>query len=135
MKTNQRKILAIIPLILAIILEILPLGAAIRTYTPTGGMNAQTFSYFSLTPFGYANFTPLIVGVLSCVILVMAAAGMFAKIPKKPVAALSVLATVLSVFPAFMGCYNLFSWIITMLLAAWTAAFLAFVRDDAVADE
>lgn len=135
MNHNQRKTLALIPLILAIILEILPLGAAIRTYTPSSGTNTQTFSYFSLIPFGYANFTPLIVGILSCAVLVLAAAGMFAKIPKKPIAALSVLAAVLSVFPAFMGCYNLFSWVITMLLAAWTAVFLIFVRDDAVADE
>lgn len=134
MKTKQRKILALIPLILAIILEILPLGAAIRTYTPSNGTNTQVFSYFSLTPFGYANFTPLIVGILSCVILVLAAAGMFAKIPKRIIGAVSVLAAALSVFPAFMGCYNLFSWIITMLLAMWTAAFLFFVREDIAAE-
>jgi hypothetical protein len=135
MKTNQRKILALIPLILAVILEILPLGAAIRTYTPSNGTNTQVFSYFSLTPYGYANFSPLIVGILSCVVLLMAVAGMFAKIPKKSVGAVSILAAVLSVFPAFMGCYNLFSWVITMLLAAWTAAFLIFVRVDIAAEE
>lgn len=135
MKTNQRRILALIPLVLAVILEILPLGAAIRTYTPSGGTNTQVFSYFSLTPFGYANFTPLIVGILSCFVLMMAIAGMFAKIPKKPVGAVSILAAVLSVFPAFIGCYNLFSWVITMLLAAWTAAFLIFVRVDIAAEE
>lgn len=134
MKTNQRKILVLIPLIMAIILEILPLGAAIRTYTPSNGTNTQVFSYFSLTPFGYANFTPLIVGILSCVILVLAAAGIFAKIPKRIIGAVSILVTVLSVFPAFMGCYNLFSWIITMLLAMWTAAFLFFVQEDIAAE-
>lgn len=134
MKTNQRKILVLIPLIMAIILEILPLGAAIRTYTPSNGTNTQVFSYFSLTPFGYANFTPLIVGILSCVILALAVAGMFTKIPKRIIGAVSVLVAALSVFPAFMGCYNLFSWIITMLLAIWTAAFLFFVREDIAAE-
>ena len=135
MKTKSRNILALIPLIAAVILEILPLGAAIRTYTPSNGTNTQVFSYFSPTPFGYANFTPLIVGILSCFVLMMAIAGIFAKIPKKPVGAVSILTTVLSVFPAFIGCYNLFSWVITMLLTAWTAAFLIFVREDIAAEE
>ncbi len=131
MKTRSRKILALIPLVLAIILEILPLGAPISFYTPSGGTNIEVYSYFSLMPYGYANFAPLIVGILSCIVLVLAVAGIFAKIPKKIIGAISVLAAVLSVFPAFIGCYNLFSWLITMLLAVWTAAFLILVRDDA----
>ncbi len=131
MKTRSRKILALIPLVLAIILEILPLGAPINFYTPSGGTNTKVYSYFSLMPYGYGNFAPLIVGILSCMALVLAVVGIFAKIPKKIIAAISVLAVILSVFPAFIGCYNLFSWLITMLLVAWTAAFIIFVRDDA----
>ncbi len=131
MKTKLRKALTLIPLVLAIILEVLPLGAPIDFYTPSNGIKTEIYSYFSLIPYGYANFAPLIVGILSCIVLVLAAAGIFAKIPKKIIGAVSVLAAVLSVFPAFIGCYNLFSWLITMLLAAWTAAFLILVRDEA----
>ena len=108
MKTKSRKILALIPLIAAVILEILPLGAAIRTYTPSNGTNTQVFSYFSPTPFGYANFTPLIVRILSCVVLMIAVAGMFTKIPKKPVGAVSILTTVLSVFRHLSGAITCF---------------------------
>ncbi len=31
----------------------------------------KTFSYFSLTPFGYANFAPLITALITCVIVVL----------------------------------------------------------------
>lgn len=57
--------------ILALILELLPYGAVcIFAASPTNTVK-KTFSYFSLTPFGYANFTPLITAVFTCLILVL----------------------------------------------------------------
>ena len=38
---------------------------------PDGEPFRETFSYFSLTPFGYANFWPLITAVLSCALLIL----------------------------------------------------------------
>ena len=55
----------------AVILELLPFGAVLNFGQPDGEPIRQTYSYFSLTPFGYANFGPLITAVLSCALLVL----------------------------------------------------------------
>ena len=39
---------------------------------PEGAPMQNTYSYFSLTPFGYANFGPFITAVFTCVLLVLA---------------------------------------------------------------
>lgn len=48
-------------------LESLPLGAVLSfSQGPNAtGLHQETYSYFSLIPFGYANFTPLITGILT----------------------------------------------------------------------
>lgn len=57
--------------IITIILELLPFGAVcIFAPSPTERVK-ETFSYFDLTPFGYANFTPLLTAILSCLIFVL----------------------------------------------------------------
>lgn len=57
--------------IVTLILEILPYGAVCLFGNPEGKPWRETFSYFDITPFGYANFSPLITAVLTCVILAM----------------------------------------------------------------
>ena len=59
----------------AVILALLPGGAVLNFGQPDGEPIRETFSYFSLTPFGYANFWPLITAVLSCVLLFLAVAA------------------------------------------------------------
>lgn len=58
----------------AIILELLPYGAVLnfahQTEDGTIEVIRETYSYFSLIPFGYANFGCLITAVLSCVLFV-----------------------------------------------------------------
>ena len=49
----------------ALFLELLPWGAVLNFARPEGEPFRQTYSYFSLTPFGYANFTPLLTGLLT----------------------------------------------------------------------
>ena len=62
--------LAVLPA-LTIVLELLPLGAVcIFATSPTERVKA-TFSYFSLTPFGYANFAPLITATLTVAIFLL----------------------------------------------------------------
>jgi len=50
--------LAVLPA-LTIVLELLPFGAVCIFATSPTERVKETFSYFSLTPFGYANFAPL----------------------------------------------------------------------------
>jgi hypothetical protein len=49
----------------AVILELLPYGVVLRFGQPDGEPIRQTFSYFSLIPYGYAAFSPLITAVMS----------------------------------------------------------------------
>ena len=58
--------LAVLPA-LTIVLELLPFGAVCIFATSPTERVKETFSYFSLTPFGYANFAPLITAILTVV--------------------------------------------------------------------
>ena len=58
--------LAVLPA-LTIALELLPFGAVCIFATSPTERVKETFSYFSLTPFGYANFAPLITAILTVV--------------------------------------------------------------------
>ena len=52
-------------------METLP-KAAVCIFAFGPGMTIrETYSYFNLTPFGYANFAPLITAILTCVIFVL----------------------------------------------------------------
>ena len=68
----MKRIRLLIMPIIAIVLEILPYGAVlVFAPSPTESVR-ETFSYFSLTPFGYANFGPFLTALLTCVVLVLA---------------------------------------------------------------
>lgn len=62
--------------IIAIFLELLPWGAVLKF---AGEQNADgtfeyiyhTEPYFSLLPFGFANFGPLLTAVLTCILLIL----------------------------------------------------------------
>lgn len=65
----------IIPMVFAlaaIVLEILPFGAKLTFALDEGKTQEKLFSYFSLTPYGYANFMPFITAVLTCVLFILA---------------------------------------------------------------
>lgn len=69
----MKKLRVLIPICpaAAVLLEALPWGAVLNFGQPDGEPFRETFSYFSLTPFGYANFWPLITAVLSCALLIL----------------------------------------------------------------
>lgn len=74
MKKN-RFLFLILPII-TLFLELLPYGAVLNFMIPAEGSVSigcfrETYSYFSLMPFGYANFAPLFTAVLTCIILVL----------------------------------------------------------------
>lgn len=69
MKKNK-KIILMITSVIAIILEILPFGA-VCNFVDERNTIRKTFSYFSLTPYGYSNFAPFITAILTCAIFVL----------------------------------------------------------------
>ena len=64
---KKRLLYLILPMV-TLILEILPYGAVCNFANPEGEPWRRTFSYFDLTPFGYANFTPLLTAIITCLI-------------------------------------------------------------------
>lgn len=118
----KRKIAMTVLSVLTVILEILPYGAVCVFSDGVTGYT-ETYSYFDLRPFGYANFSPLITAVLSCVILVLCIILCFRKNKKlnKALATLSGLAAVISFVPFLMGLgfrfYGVCAAAITTLLA------------------
>ena len=67
----KKKIILLCFIIAALVLEALPNGVVIYFANPEGDPYRETYSYFSLTPYGYANIFPLITAVLTCVLLLL----------------------------------------------------------------
>ena len=73
----KRRLLCLVLPIITLILEILPYGAVCNFMRPPAnegdpiGHFRELYSYFDLTPFGYANFAPLITAVITCIILLL----------------------------------------------------------------
>ncbi len=67
---KKRLLYLILPSI-TLALEILPYGAVCNFANPEGEPWRKTFSYFDLTPFGYANFAPFLTAITTCAILVL----------------------------------------------------------------
>ena len=66
-----KKLLLMVFTLAALILELLPNGVVLRFANPEGDPWVRTYSHFDLTPFGYANFGPLIAAVLTCILLLL----------------------------------------------------------------
>lgn len=66
----KRIALLVLPLT-TLILELLPNGVVLRFANPDGDPWVRTYCHFDLTPFGYANFGPLIAAVLTCILLLL----------------------------------------------------------------
>ena len=100
-----KKIAIVVLSIAAIILEILPYGVVMLWANPEGEPWRETFSYFDLLPFGYANFGPLITAILTCVITIMCTVFLFcdSKGIRSGIFGLACAATVTSFTPLFLG--------------------------------
>ena len=62
---------------IALILEILPIGTVMVFATSPTKQTIEVYSYFSLLPVGYANFTPLLTGILTILIILLGAIALF----------------------------------------------------------
>lgn len=66
-------VISLIVLATTLILQILPYGAVLIFSSGPNERIKQTFSYFSLTPFGYANFFPFLTAILTLFITILSA--------------------------------------------------------------
>mgnify|MGYP007103643245 FL=1 len=102
----MKKISLIVLPVLTILLEALPLGAVcIFAPSPTERIT-ETFSYFSLIPFGYANFAPLITAILTVVILLLSLISLKKDSVFNALFVLSIITAIISLMPLMYGLNN-----------------------------
>jgi len=105
-------------LIVILVLELLPYGAVLYFGNPEGEPLRETFSYFDLTPYGYANFGPFITAILTCVLLVISIINLLVdndKI-KTTIKIVALIALVASLAPLIVNSYSVISGVISFLL-------------------
>lgn len=124
----KKKITILCILLCALVLEILPYGAVCNFGNPEGEPFRATYSYFSLTPYGYANFAPLITAVLTCVLLlVVLIAIVFKKELGKRTAIFAGITSLISLCPMLYGS-NYFSVVGAMISLCLIAVTVAALR-------
>ena len=126
----KKKVIMLFLTLTALVLEILPYGAICNFANPEGEPFRLTYSYFSLTPFGYANFSPFIVAILTCVLMgILLISITVKKQIEKPILIISSVATVLSFAPLLYGIqfFSIVGAFISITLLSTT--FLAFLKE------
>ena len=105
-------------LIVILVLELLPYGAVLHFGHPEGEPLRETFSYFDMTPYGYANFGPFITAILTCLLLVISVINLLVdnyKI-KSTIKIVSLIALVASLAPLIVNSYSVIGGVISLLL-------------------
>ena len=116
----KKSLFVVLPLA-TLILELLPNGVVLNFANPEGEPWRRTYSYFSLTPFGYANVGPFITAILTCILLVLVA--VYLRKPRNglntAILNVSGFATAASLMPLMFGFdyITVIGVIITLLLA------------------
>ena len=126
----KKKFIILCTTLIALVLEILPYGAVCNFANPEGEPWRRTYSYFDLTPFGYANFAPFIVALLTCVLIILIVVSLVSKKEMKaPILAVSAIATVLSLAPLLYGIkfFSVVGALISVTLAITTV--IAFIKE------
>ncbi len=129
---KRNKLLLFILNVLTFILELLPWGAVLNFASPNEAPIRKTFSYFDLTPFGYANFGPFITAILTCALLVLLVILCFKEraVLIKAGVALSLIALVSSLSPLLYG-INYFSAVgaaISLCISGQLILFVTSIR-------
>ena len=115
----------------ALILEALPYGAVLNFGNPDGEPWRRTFSYFSLVPFGYANFGPFVTALLTCVLMIVSFIAVFKKsnVLNTAIRSISGTAAIISISPLIYG-INYFSAVGAAITAVLFVIFgLCFVKE------
>lgn len=117
-----KKFLPLIILVLVLSLELLPYGAVCNFANPEGEPWRETYSYFNLLPFGYANFGPFITAILTCIMFVLAIVCLLKPMSKVLYAwkGIVVIAIITSICPIIFGVhfYSVIGGVISLLLVA-----------------
>ncbi len=104
---KRRKLWFVLLPAAAILLELLPYGAVLNfgVQAADGSIDTirRTYSYFSLTPFGYALFGPLLTAVLSCLLVALGVLYLWRGRGKSALKGLSIVAVLLSLSPLLNG--------------------------------
>lgn len=116
----NRRIIFLIYAVLTvvIILELLPLGAVTVTVTSRNEAKVNTYSYFSLVPYGLGNPSPIFTGIFTIMLFFLITIQILTNRIKKLLACISILATIMSVVPALYSVeyYNRIGLVISILL-------------------
>ena len=126
---KKMKILGIARLVCcvaAVVIQILPLGAVLRfgitAQDGTVSFRFENYSYFDITPFGYAMFNYMICAVLTAIASLLSLLRTVTRSRRQtPVTVLSAIALAMSLVPYIFGAYNIFTIIVSVLLAAVVA--------------
>ena len=126
---KKMKILGIARLVCcvaAVVIQILPLGAVLRfgitAQDGTVSFSFENYSYFDITPFGYAMFNYMICAVLTAIASLLSLLRTVTRSRRQtPVTVLSAIALAMSLVPYIFGAYNIFTIIVSVLLAAVVA--------------
>ena len=119
--------------LLTFILEILPWGAILNFIdNPASELRRETYSYFSLMPAGYANFGPLLTGILTIVLLLLLITYLFTKQIKVLyiIVIVSFISVVTSLIPLILGLnfYSLIGLFISLTLIIESSCALYLYR-------
>ena len=118
----KRRFLYLIIPIITLVLESLPYGAVCIFATSPTERVRETFSYFHLTPFGYANFTPFFTAIITCIVFVLLIAYCIKGNPNAAIKAKNILyvAVVMSLGALIFGIeyYPIVAGLITLTLVA-----------------
>ena len=91
---------------IALVLEVLPIGVVMVFATSPTKQTIEVYSYFSLLPVGYANFTPLLTGILTILIILLGAIALFrfdrAASIRKTIFVCSIISLLFSFVPLFL---------------------------------
>lgn len=118
---KKRFLYLIIPII-TLVLESVPYGAVCIFATSPTERVRETFSYFDLTPFGYANFTLFFTAIITYIVFVLLIAYCIKGKPNAAIKAKNILyvATVMSLGALILGIeyYTIVAGLITLTLIA-----------------
>ena len=116
---KKLKIFLLGSVVASIILEALPYGAVCNFATPEKTLRTL-FSYFDLTPFGYANFGPFLTACLTCIMLLLSVLMIISDKPviSKTATIISVVSIITSLMPLMFGVsyYSVIGGIISVLM-------------------
>lgn len=105
---KKKQAFAFLASLVALVLECLPWGAVLQFAQPEGEPIRKTYSYFSLTPYGYANFFPLLTAIVTTLLLIYQIFFFISKKEKTENSCfyLAFVGMILSLLPLLRGIQN-----------------------------